>query len=61
MSKLNWWRSQKLYGRRVIDHRFENELPDAAERWLRRAESGWQRERRSLTPSSSAIAMRSSR
>ena len=34
---MNWRRAQ-LYGRRTLDHRYENDVPDAAERWLRRAE-----------------------
>ena len=37
MVKMNWRRAQ-FYGRRTLDHRYENDVPDAAERWLRRAE-----------------------
>jgi hypothetical protein len=37
MARMNWRRAQ-LYGRRTLDHRYENDAPDAAERWLRRAE-----------------------
>ena len=38
MSKLNWWRANKLYRRGTIDLRYENDLPDKADRWLRAAE-----------------------
>jgi len=44
MVKMNW-RCAQFYGRRTLDHRFENEMPDAAERWLRRAERRLQQQR----------------
>jgi hypothetical protein len=34
MAKLNWWRATKLYRRPTLDHRFENDTPDRADRWL---------------------------
>jgi ABC-type phosphonate transport system ATPase subunit len=34
MTKLNWWRSTKLYGRQTVDHRHEHDIPDKADRWL---------------------------
>jgi len=46
MTKMNWSRASKLYGRRgTLDFRFENEVPDRAARWLR-ANERRQRERR---------------
>jgi len=60
MAKLNWERANKLYGRRTIDHRFEHDVPDRAERWLQAVERR-QRERRTLTASSSAVVVRSTR
>jgi hypothetical protein len=32
------WRKARLYGRPTTDHRFESELPDRADRWLRAVE-----------------------
>jgi len=60
MTKMNWSRASKLYGRRTVDHRFENDVPDRADKWLQTVERR-QRERRSLTASSSGLAIRSSR
>jgi len=56
MTKLNWQRANKLYGRRVLDHRYEfdPDYPDATARWLRKAENR-QRERRGLTAPSTAV------
>jgi hypothetical protein len=34
-ARMNWWRAGKLYRRPTLDCRFENDLPDAADRWLR--------------------------
>jgi hypothetical protein len=34
MTKLNWWRANKLYRRGTVDLRYENDLPDRADRWL---------------------------
>src|SRR5205823_14636294 len=31
--KMNWRRA-RLYGRSTLDHRYEGELPDRADRWL---------------------------
>jgi hypothetical protein len=56
MGKMDWRRAA-LYGRKTLDHRFENERPDAAERWLRRAESRLQ-QRRAVTASSSSCVAR---
>jgi hypothetical protein len=39
MTKMNWNRAAKLYGRRTLDRRFENEIPDRAQRWLAKAEN----------------------
>jgi len=47
--RMDWWRAQKLYSRRAVDHRFEHDVPDRAERWLRVAENR-QRERRTIAP-----------
>src|SRR5262245_8892836 len=33
MAKLDWRRA-RLFGRQTLDHRFENGLPDRAEKWL---------------------------
>jgi hypothetical protein len=44
------WRRARLHGRRTLDYRFENELPDRATRWLQAVERN-QRERRSIEPS----------
>jgi len=61
MTKMNWNRAAKLYGRRTLDHRFENEILDRAERWLAKAENR-QRERRITTvASSSCVARRAGR
>jgi len=55
MTKLNWWRANKLYRRGTVDLRYENDLPDRADRWLRWVERRLQeqrqrpRERRSLS------------
>ena len=54
MARMNWRRAQ-LYGRRTLDHRYENDVPDAAERWLRRAEHRQQR-RITVIASSSVIS-----
>jgi len=61
MSKQMNWRRAALHGKPVLDHRYEfdPDYPDRAARWLRAVEN--QRERRSLTTSSSGIAIRSSR
>ena len=55
MVKMNWRRAQ-FYGRRTLDHRFENEMPDAAERWMRRAERRLQQQRITVIASSSVIS-----
>ena len=55
MVKMNWRRAQ-FYGRRTLDHRFENEMPDAAERWLRRAERRLQQQRITVIAWSSIIS-----
>jgi len=34
MSKLNWWRANKLYRRGTVDLRYEHDVPDRADRWL---------------------------
>src|SRR5262245_8828693 len=53
MSKRMDWRKARLAGRRSLDHRYEFETPDRAERWLKAVERQ-QRERRiPLTASSS--------
>jgi hypothetical protein len=54
------WRKAQLYGRRTLDHRYENDEPDRASRWIAAVERR-QRERRTLTVPSSAIAVRSSK
>ena len=51
MTKLNWERANKLYGRRTLDHRWENDVPDRAQKWLQAVERN--RQRRSLTAPSS--------
>src|SRR6516164_7885987 len=55
MARMNWRRAQ-LYGRRTLDHRYENDVPDAAERWLRRAEHRLQQRRITVIASSSVIS-----
>jgi hypothetical protein len=62
------WRRARLVGKRVLDYRFEDDVPDRAARWLRKVESRQQaqrrqrqRGRRTLTASSSAIAIRFAR
>ena len=55
MARMDWRRAA-LYGRRTLDHRFENEMPDAAERWLRRAERRLQQQRITVIASSSVIS-----
>jgi hypothetical protein len=63
MAKLNWWRTNKIAGRRVIDHRFEEEdlrSRDRAGRYLAAVEKRQMqvrqrpREYRTLTASSSS-------
>ncbi len=60
MAKLNWWRATKLHRRPTLDHRYENDIPDRADRWLaavdRRQAQRRQRprERRSFTSSTQA-------
>jgi hypothetical protein len=56
------WRRARLHGKPTLDHRYEfdPDYADAAARWLRKAENR-QRERRTLTASSSAVVVRSSR
>jgi hypothetical protein len=48
------WRRARLAGKRALDLRFENDVPDTAARWLRKAEAR-RRERRTLTAPSPAI------
>jgi hypothetical protein len=43
--KLNWWRQGKVYGRKTLDYRYELDVPDRADKWLRAVERN-QRERR---------------
>jgi hypothetical protein len=56
--RMNWHRA-RLHGRPTLDFRREFEFEDRAAKWLQAVERR-QRERRSLTASSSAIAIRSS-
>jgi hypothetical protein len=51
MAKMNWARC-RFVGRPTVDHRYENELPDRAQRWLRKAKT--RRERRTTAASSSS-------
>jgi hypothetical protein len=44
----------------TLDHRYEYDVPDRAERWLQAVERR-QRERRTLTASSSCVARRTGR
>jgi len=53
MTKLNWERAAKLYGRRTLDHRFEYEIPDRAARWISAVERRQQQQRITTTASSS--------
>jgi hypothetical protein len=53
------WRKARLYGRPSLDFRREYDVPDRAAKWLQAVERR-QRERRTLTAPSSAIAVRSS-
>src|SRR5262249_26837631 len=53
MAKLNWERAAKLCGRRVLDHRFENEIPDRAARWIAAVERRHPQQRITTTASSS--------
>jgi hypothetical protein len=39
------WRKARLHGRPTLDFRYENDIPDRAERWLKAVERR-QRERR---------------
>jgi hypothetical protein len=59
--KMNWSRANKLYGRRTLDHRWENDVPDRAAKWLQAVERRQRERRLTTTVSSSAIAVRSSR
>jgi hypothetical protein len=45
MAKLDWRRAQ-LYGRPSLDHRYENDVPDRADRWLAAAERRQMQRRR---------------
>jgi len=56
------WRRSRLHGRPILDHRYEfdPDYPDAAARWLRKAESRMQQQQRSTVTASSSI-VRSSR
>jgi hypothetical protein len=38
MTKMNHWRTNKVYGRPTLDFRYEHFVPDRAEKWLRVAE-----------------------
>ena len=42
MAKMNYWRAGKLYRRSSLDIRYENDVPDRAERWLRAVERNQQ-------------------
>jgi hypothetical protein len=55
MARMDWRRAA-LYGRCTLDHRYENDVPDAAERWLRRAERRLQQQRITVIASSSVIS-----
>jgi hypothetical protein len=35
MAKMNHWRANKICGRPTLDWRYENFVPDRAEKWLR--------------------------
>jgi len=52
---MNWWRAQKLYRKRAVDYRYEHDVLDRADKWLRAVENR-QRERRGLTTASSSAA-----
>ena len=60
MAKMNHWRAGQLYRKSTLDWRWETLVPDRAGRWLRAVERN-QRERRTVTASSSAIAARTAR
>ena len=45
MSRRMDWRRARLHGRPTLDHRYEHDVPDRADRWLRVVERR-QRERR---------------
>jgi hypothetical protein len=36
------WRRARLHGRPTLDHRYEHDIPDRAERWLRAVERNQQ-------------------
>ena len=55
------WRRARLHGRPSLDHRFENDVPDRADKWLRAVERRQRERRNTLTAPSSAIAFRSSK
>jgi len=60
MAKKMDWRRAQLLSKPSLDFRYEFDVPDRTERWLRRAESRLQQQR-ALTAPSSAIAIRSTR
>jgi len=55
------WRRVRLHGRPSLDHRFDLDVPDRADKWLRAVESRQRERRNTLTAPSSAIAVRSSK
>jgi len=63
--KLNWERERKLYRRRTLDHRWENDVPDRADRWLaavehrRLQQRRRRRERRSFSSTQAPIGRQS--
>jgi hypothetical protein len=48
------WRGARLSGKPTLDHRYENDVPDRADRWLRAAERRLQEQRITAVLSSSA-------
>jgi hypothetical protein len=56
MTRMNWWRAGKLYRRSTLDWRYENDLPDRADRWLRVVERrlAQRRQRRAFSGSTQA-------
>jgi hypothetical protein len=54
--KMNWSRASKTYGRKTLDHRFERDIPDRADRWLAKAEQRERRTRPQMTAPSTIAA-----
>jgi hypothetical protein len=38
MAKMNHWRANKICGRQTLDYRYENDVPDRAQKWINAVE-----------------------